>query len=275
MEPFRTTNLYDSIDLFLINENSETFDMKKKIPDEKKICFNKKEFGIEKKILAAKILFIHPENFAEWTQYLVDYKNTASIKLFIIAGCDLALSNDNLIEFTQFYPKTEFWVQNWLGDLPFVKSLPIGVFTYFPVSIERSKLFFISFVTLNSPERMKYKDFVYAYPPIQKYMCDFLAGEAFSKKMSSHFFTFCPQGNGYDSYRLWEALACGTVPILLKTPFTDSLLRQHPQLPLIILKNYTDLFGLISILSKELYESIMEKGDVSIISNSYWLTRVN
>jgi hypothetical protein len=278
MEPFRIRDLDKSIDFFLLNEDSVQFDFGNIENAKKKIIFNLRTLENTKQIFNARTLFIAPGNFAEWTAFLIEQRISgvqSNIKIFILSSCDLAFFNEHFYTFHRYFPEVEFWIQNWCGDLPYVKCLPIGVQTYFPVSVDRTELFFISFVTLNSPERMKYKDFVYAYPAIQKYMCDFLAGEAYSKKMSSYYFTFCPQGNGYDSYRLWEALAHGTVPILLETTFTVSLLKQYPRLPLIILKEYIDLFKLIPNLSKELYQSIMSNADLSPIYTNYWLMRVN
>jgi hypothetical protein len=276
MEPFRTRDLDESIDFFLLNENSVDFNCGTIQKPANKIIFNLRSPDDVEKIFGARILFIASENFAEWASFLMEQRTIhlqSNIKVFISSSCDLTFLNEHFYIFHRYFPEAEFWIQNWCGDLPYVKSLPIGVLTYFPVSVNRTELFFISFVTLNSTERMKYKDFVYAYPAIQKYMCDFLADEAYSKKMSSYYFTFCPQGNGYDSYRLWEALAHGTVPILLETPFTVSLLKQYPRLPLIILKEYIDLFRLIPNLSKELYESIMLNRDVSPMYKNYWISK--
>jgi hypothetical protein len=277
MEPFRARDVDEFIDVFLLNEDSANFDCGTIRNPERKILFNLKTPENTQQIFNARIVFIAPGNFAEWTAFLIEQRiHTlhSNIKIFILSHGDLAFLNEHFLIFSTYFPKAEFWIQNWIGDLPYVKSLPIGVNTYFSVDVKRTELFFISFVTLNSTERMKYKDFVYAYPEIQKYMCDFLEGESYSKKMSSYYFTFCPQGNGYDSYRLWEALAHSTVPILLETPFTITLQKQYPRLPLLILKEYIDLFKLIPNLSKELYESIMSTCDVSPIYKDYWISKL-
>ena len=282
MKPFRPIYLFDYVDLFLVGEVTQNALYKSDslyIPDKNKIILNKTESGIEEKILNATSIFIHPDNFADWTFILVNkiapQKN--KIRLFIFCLTDYCFSNKTIHTISTMFPDAKFMIQNWIGDLPRIELLPIGVTSicdYLPVEVERTEIFFISFVSLNSTERLKYRDFVYAYPAIQKYMHGFLENKEFLKKMSQHFFTFCPQGNGFDSYRVWEALACRTVPILLETSFTRVLQKQYPNLPIIILNEYTDLFTLIPNLSKERYELMMSNCDLSPVYTDYWISRL-
>jgi hypothetical protein len=280
MKPFRPIYLFDYVDLFLVDEVSKNALYKSDslyIPDINKIIL-KNESGIEEKIINATNIFIHPDTFADWAIFLAN--NIANrenkIRLFIFCLSDYCFSNKTIQMFLIMFPDAKFMIQNWIGDHPRIELLPIGVTSicdYLPVQIERTELFFITFVSLNSTERLKYRDFVYAYPEIQKYMCGFLEKKEFLEKMSQHYFTFCPQGNGFDSYRLWEALSCRTVPILLETSFTLTLQKQYPRLPLIILTEYTDLFTLIPKLSKEWYQSIMSNCDLSPVYTDYWISK--
>jgi len=58
-------------------------------------------------------------------------------------------------------------------------------------------------------------------------------------RLSQYKFCVCPEGNGVDTHRLWEALYLKTVPIVIKSEFTNIL--QKNKIPLVILNNWDDL----------------------------------
>ena len=45
------------------------------------------------------------------------------------------------------------------------------------------------------------------------------------KRLAQYKWCICPEGNGVDTYRLWEAMYLGCVPIVLKSPFIDALMH--------------------------------------------------
>jgi hypothetical protein len=59
-------------------------------------------------------------------------------------------------------------------------------------------------------------------------------------RMATYRFCVCPPGNGRDTHRLWEALVLGCVPIVVRDAFIDTLLHEHPALPIIVLNQWTD-----------------------------------
>jgi hypothetical protein len=58
-------------------------------------------------------------------------------------------------------------------------------------------------------------------------------------RLSQYKFCICPEGNGVDTHRLWEALYLKTVPIVIKSEFTNVLKKNN--IPLIILDSWDDL----------------------------------
>jgi hypothetical protein len=58
-------------------------------------------------------------------------------------------------------------------------------------------------------------------------------------RLSQYKFCICPEGNGVDTHRLWEALYLKTVPIVIKSEFTNIL--QKNNVPLVILDTWDDL----------------------------------
>ena len=53
-------------------------------------------------------------------------------------------------------------------------------------------------------------------------------------------FCICPDGNGLDTHRLWEALYVKTVPILLRTKFSENI-QNTTKLPMILIDSWSDL----------------------------------
>ena len=58
--------------------------------------------------------------------------------------------------------------------------------------------------------------------------------------LSQYKFCICPEGNGADTHRLWEALYLKTVPIVIKSEFTYIL--QKNNVPLVILNDWDELY---------------------------------
>jgi len=48
----------------------------------------------------------------------------------------------------------------------------------------------------------------------------------------------------------------------------------HPYLPIIYIKDYSDLFQIIPALSKEMYDSFMSESDCSVMTREYWITKI-
>ena len=60
------------------------------------------------------------------------------------------------------------------------------------------------------------------------------------KRLSEYEFCICPEGNGLDTHRFWEALYLKCVPIVLNSPFIN-LIKKQFNLPMIILNSWDDL----------------------------------
>jgi hypothetical protein len=58
-------------------------------------------------------------------------------------------------------------------------------------------------------------------------------------RMKEYEFCICPEGNGVDCHRLWEALYLKCVPIVVNSPFVCTLQRYN--IPMVILEKWDDL----------------------------------
>ena len=59
------------------------------------------------------------------------------------------------------------------------------------------------------------------------------------RRLSEYEFCVCPEGNGVDTHRLWEALYVKTIPIVIRSDFTDILLNNN--IPLVVLDDWSKL----------------------------------
>jgi hypothetical protein len=60
------------------------------------------------------------------------------------------------------------------------------------------------------------------------------------KRLSEYEFCICPEGNGVDTHRFWEALYLKCVPIVINSPFIN-IIKKNTNLPMIILNSWDDL----------------------------------
>jgi hypothetical protein len=66
----------------------------------------------------------------------------------------------------------------------------------------------------------------------------FVSPKKFAKLMKQHRYVLCPQGNGIDTHRFWEALYRGCVPIILKSKWSLSL--DYLNIPMVQLEKWQD-----------------------------------
>jgi len=86
--------------------------------------------------------------------------------------------------------------------------------------------------------------------------------------IASHKFTICPQGNGNDSHRVWEALYLGSYPVVEKS----LALRYFEKLPIV----FVDDFGQLDASTlEELYEKMRNsQWAYEMMDISYWEKRI-
>ena len=65
------------------------------------------------------------------------------------------------------------------------------------------------------------------------------------KRLAQYKWCICPEGNGVDTHRLWEAMYLGCIPIVLKSPFIDTLMHYTGgELPIYVIDAWSDLTNL-------------------------------
>lgn len=222
----------------------------------------------DKDLSSVKILFLYSCEPDEWLPFL-----PPSLKLLIIAGTDISYVNSNLKPLFSRLPTTHFWVTNWLGNHPRCTLLPL--FPNFSVDykefqVEKKNLFGIPFSRINSPARVEFYKEVMELSAVYPYFMKELSNDIYQKALSSLFFCCCPMGNGFDTYRFWESLYFGAIPIVKNHPFYDALLYEYPTIPMILIEEWKNLPRWIEELSLEQYHTKWERFNSEILTITYW-----
>ena len=116
-------------------------------------------------------------------------------------------------------------------------------------------------------QSIKNKDFV-----TFEHMGDFLnysiSRTEFFEKLSSSKFCLCPRGNAFDTFRMWDCLYVGTIPIVVKEA---KFHNQIADLPILFLESY-DQYGEISksYLEEQFDIMIKKKYNFQKLKLSYW-----
>jgi hypothetical protein len=63
-----------------------------------------------------------------------------------------------------------------------------------------------------------------------------------ARRLAQYKWCICPEGNGVDTHRLWEAMYLGSIPIVLKSPFIDALMHYtEGELPIYVIDSWSEL----------------------------------
>ena len=81
-------------------------------------------------------------------------------------------------------------------------------------------------------------------------------------------FVACPEGNGIDTHRLWEALYLRTIPIVEKNKISDFFIKA--KLPVMILNKWSDLSKLNENDLQKIYLSKKKLFNNKYLFQKYW-----
>ena len=87
--------------------------------------------------------------------------------------------------------------------------------------------------------------------------------------LSKYMFVICPEGNGIDTHRLWEALYLKTIPIIKKNKISPFL--QKANLPILILNDWSDLTKFYESKLKSFYAKKKRFFNNNFLNQKYWI----
>jgi hypothetical protein len=274
MHPFREFTLLHLMDATLLDEDS--YDGNAHLVD-KALVLGRDPKLIKERLYKAKAVYIHAGSFNAWSDILIllHRQRALPLRVVLISGTDCWLDTSHMEALCAFFPNTQFFIRNWMGDLPNCTSMPIGTMgVYEGPPQEKKYMFGISYVSNNGPMRQEFYDYLGTGPDILKYMMPKCGEQEFYGRLAKLRFSTCPMGAGFDTLRFWECLVVGCIPIVKDDPFYDVLVRHYPGLPMIRLKRWEELPAVVDGLTEELYEELMKKADISCAWAEYWLPKI-
>ena len=85
-------------------------------------------------------------------------------------------------------------------------------------------------------------------------------------------FVICPEGNGIDTHRMWEALYLRTIPIIKKNMISNFI--KEAKIPVLILNKWSDLSKLDEKQLQKFYFSKKKLFNNRYLFQEYWKKRI-
>ncbi len=92
------------------------------------------------------------------------------------------------------------------------------------------------------------------------------------KKIASSKFILCPRNKTTDTYRIWDAIYLGCIPIVI----LDDGFKQFIDLPILFINSYAELFSMTEEqLNNIWFEYIGKRWNYNILNINYWTEYIN
>jgi hypothetical protein len=86
------------------------------------------------------------------------------------------------------------------------------------------------------------------------------------RRLAQYKWCICPEGNGVDTHRLWEAMYLGSIPVVLRSPFIDALMHYtEGELPIYVVDSWTQI---------NLPNAVQSNFDSKWLKLSHWVFQI-
>ena len=192
---------------------------------------------------------------------------------YVFSACSLAGRPENL---------ATIWTNNLDCRDDRVRFLPMGrdfrsvhLFGTMRPSGDKSILCYCNFSVDTHPVReaisrvVREKEFV-TCEHMGRFLDYSLTRDDFYEQLKSSKFCLCPRGKAFDTFRMWDALYVGTIPIVVReAAYHDEL----ADLPILFLDTYDQIGELTEEFLVAAYEQMSsEKYNYQKLCRSYWLS---
>lgn len=199
--------------------------------------------SLKKEINRTPILFTNTEKLTS----LINYISNIDEEVIIIShNSDVNINDDTLLS---ILPNNilRIWCQNYNGSINnIIKPIPIGlerkrwfpiekkqdvIYEYSTKEINKEHLVYMNFNINTNKERIFWKEYFsnknYVYTEMLGNGNNF---ENYINNVKKSKFVLSPEGNGIDCHRNWECLEVGSIPIMKRNNFTESVYSDMPVL---------------------------------------------
>ena len=101
---------------------------------------------------------------------------------------------------------------------------------------------------------------------------NFSKSKTYINELSNYSFNLCPEGNNFESHRIWESLIFKTTPIVINNIVNQNFYNMG--IPLIMLDNWNDLSNLDINDLKRINEENLEKNYEIFVNLNFWKSQI-
>ena len=101
---------------------------------------------------------------------------------------------------------------------------------------------------------------------------NFSKSKTYIKELSNYSFNLCPEGNNFESHRIWESLIFKTTPIVINNIVNQNFYNMG--IPLIMLDNWNDLSNLDINDLKRINKENLEKNYEIFVNFNFWKSQI-
>jgi hypothetical protein len=230
---------------------------------------------MKEKLIRAKIIALSQDALPIWKPKLLCLAEFLQPNLFVFGGTDISFTDEDLQDLYNAFPKTFFFVTNFLGSYPRSIILPLGNRTFQGKVEEKRNTICITYCLPDSLDREEFYAFLKDTPILAPLCVPKLPEKEFNSVLAQTYFSVCCCGNGFDTYRFWESLCNKSIPIVKKNHFFEKLRQQYPHLPFVCIDTWPDLLNLIPTLTPDYYETLWSTADISCAWAEYWESKLS
>ena len=101
---------------------------------------------------------------------------------------------------------------------------------------------------------------------------NFAESNTYLKELSNYSFNLCPEGNNYESHRIWESLIFKTTPIVINNIVNQNFYNMG--IPLIILDSWNDLINLSINDLHKINKKNLDKNYEIFVDLNFWKSQI-
>lgn len=141
-------------------------------------------------------------------------------------------------------------------------------------TIEKQRMIYANFSVNTHPMRQALYSLIQNDERVEcEHMGEFLnysiARDDFYKKLSTSKFVLCPRGNAIDTFRMWDCLYLGAIPVVVKEAYFHRLLED---LPIFFVDRFEDFLSLSMDEMNDIYNRFLtSEFNYGKLNLSYWL----
>lgn len=237
------------------------------------------EICLPENVKKGSIIFVNVESLQK---FIIDiHKYIKNPYILITHVYDRSITKECCEKYLNSKKLIAWFAINKEFDHPKLFGIPIGIFQLDPIYKNRDSINKrLLGLRAKSKSKLLYLNFKFTHPEREQVFnyfshtnfCDIITSptswDQYMEAMSNYKFVVSPRGYGLDSYRTWEALLVGSIPIVKSSPLNPL----YENLPILVISDWSDVNE--NFLQAKYKEIISKKYDLEKLYCEYWFTQI-